>query len=199
MGPSIGIDGEQFTWTRRRQRRCRLQWGRRLASTERRRSCRPAGAGAPRFNGAVDWHRRRGRGVAPPRGAARSFNGAVDWHRRRATTTPSTASTATRLQWGRRLASTESARCTSGARESARCFNGAVDWHRRRGGATCPARRSSRGFNGAVDWHRRREERLIHQQFRGLQPSVASGWALPMRDDAEPIEAQGQYRDKTTS
>ena len=61
------------------------------------------------------------------------FNGAVDWHRRRAHRTCGDAACSSRtLQWGRRLASTESASLSSQSRIPLCCFNGAVDWHRRR-------------------------------------------------------------------
>src|SRR5689334_13160040 len=83
-----------------------LQWGRRLASTE---SSYIAASDCPDFS--LQWGRRlastersRTPTAAPP---GRCFNGAVDWHRRKGAAREVLAPVGVVLQWGRRLASTE--------------------------------------------------------------------------------------------
>ena len=133
----IGFNGAVDSHRRRlgqapppRGYRERLQWGRRLASTETS-SSPDLLTTSRRFNGAVDSHRRRLGGAGP--GATK----------RAASMGPSTridGDTAGmvmglrwcgRLQWGRRLASTETS-ASSRSESCSRRFNGAVDSHRRR-------------------------------------------------------------------
>ena len=185
----------------------RLQWGRRLASTETSGHAPAASPRRARFNGAVDSHRRRRAWSARSRSSAAGFNGAVDSHRRRRTRRPRSATRASRfngavdshrrrqraldrdnlaggmLQWGRRLASTEtravarrghrapkasmgpSTRIDGDSLVSPRpplttgCFNGAVDSHRRRPPSRLLTHCGGACFNGAVDSHRRRPRR----------------------------------------
>ena len=131
-GPSICIDGElRLRSSSRQVTRC--------------------------FNGAVDLHRRRGahetrppaflvsastgpsicidgecpRSLPPSASARCCFNGAVDLHRRRGSSSSRTTTPRTRLQRGRRSASTERWP-TDRSTTAPTCFNGAVDLHRRR-------------------------------------------------------------------
>jgi len=155
MGPSTLIDGDwrgsgarswaaRLQWGRRlsstetdderfsRERYPALQWGRRLSSTETRQGADPTTAVELGFNGAVDSHRRRRRVAPRATCTGSSFNGAVDSHRRRRRLRVAELGEATALQWGRRLSSTETPSRRLRRSSCGRGFNGAVDSHRRR-------------------------------------------------------------------
>ena len=131
MGPSTRIDGD---W--RRGRRGSLV--------------------ANGFNGAVDSHRRRRARPVRSRFRLHRFNGAVDSHRRRQGKSKPDANGNPMLQWGRRLASTETSLDEGDHQERHVASMGPstrIDGDTR---STHRIRQSRSGFNGAVDSHRRR-------------------------------------------
>ena len=106
MGPSIGIDGEQ-PQALVGQALVEASMGPSIGIDGEHRRGSLAGGGDGGFNGAVDWHRRRGKGEAAAQPQTGGFNGAVDWHRRRGAARMDRRAEFSALQWGRRLASTE--------------------------------------------------------------------------------------------
>src|SRR5712672_2143470 len=106
MGPPTLVDGDLAREVLDRIAADRLQWGRRLSSTE---TTPPSTAQAPGrcFNGAADSRRRRHLPVRRARALALCFNGAADSRRRRPLRAKLDAAAAGKLQWGRRLSSTE--------------------------------------------------------------------------------------------
>src|SRR5688572_16092621 len=156
MGPSTLVDGDESYGVLLAQPSRSLQWGRRLSSTE----TPPDRVG--RLDGVVasmgpstlvDGDANI---LASVTSTASGFNGAVDSRRRRPAWERELGAAGKRLQWGRRLSSTETFLSIRSGRLSHSCFNGAVDSRRRRRSPTCSGPPPSARFNGAVDSRRRR-------------------------------------------
>ncbi len=130
MGPSAFTDGNgrSIAW---KNRRARLQWGRRRSPTEMRRSPRPRRRSPRRFNGAVGVHRRKSiiaaaltaGSVASMGPSAFTDGNSSSAHR------PSSQS---QLQWGRRRSPTEIRGVFRDHCGLLASFNGAVGVHRRK-------------------------------------------------------------------
>ena len=109
----------------------RLQWGRRLSTTETG-QVRAHGRVHARFNGAVVFQRRKLITTGWHLCSQAGFNGAVVFQRRKLESVISMECTVTTLQWGRRLSTTETGDVAIKLIDPANRFNGAVVFQRRK-------------------------------------------------------------------